>query len=96
MCYIVFIPRIQRPLRPASVFSMMMMMMMFVLTVFRLSLKTQCNWHHSVIDYALTCRIISLRRKWKGVAQSGGNLYPQNEILAMPLFISCGPGIDYE
>ena len=27
MCYIVFIPRIQRPLRPASVFSMMMMMM---------------------------------------------------------------------
>ena len=28
MCYIVFIPRIQRPLRPASVFSMMMMMMM--------------------------------------------------------------------
>ena len=28
MCYIVFISRIQRPLRPASVFSMMMMMMM--------------------------------------------------------------------
>jgi len=28
MCYIVFIPRIKRPLRPASVFSMMMMMMM--------------------------------------------------------------------
>ena len=27
MCYIVFISRIQRPLRPASVFSMMMMMM---------------------------------------------------------------------
>ena len=26
MCYIVFISRIQRPLRPASVFSMMMMM----------------------------------------------------------------------
>jgi len=30
MCYIVFIPRIQRPLRPASVFSMMMMMMMMM------------------------------------------------------------------
>jgi len=28
MCYIVFIPRIQRPLRPASVFSMMMMMVL--------------------------------------------------------------------
>ena len=32
MCYIVFIPRIQRPLRPASVFSMMMMMMMMYCT----------------------------------------------------------------
>ena len=29
MCYIVFIPRIQRPLRPASVFSMMMMIDIF-------------------------------------------------------------------
>ena len=40
MCYIVFIPRIQRPLRPASVFSMMMMMMS----------NCQINRHPSVIS----------------------------------------------
>ena len=36
MCYIVFISRIQRPLRPASVFSMMIMMMLLLLNNFML------------------------------------------------------------
>ena len=49
MCYIVFIPRIQRPLRPASVFSMMMMMMMMTKYI---------SWSHcNAIDKALTIQI---------------------------------------
>ena len=54
MCYIVFISRIQRPLRPASVFSMMMMMMMMSLVYslsfsFSHTLSTVSRYYHATV-----------------------------------------------
>ena len=50
MCYIVFISRIQRPLRPASVFSMMMMMMISI-SKLTIEVRWACGAMDNASDY---------------------------------------------